>query len=141
MGGTKAGDLSTLRTARIYARLRELLVSSSCESAQVAWSWPITVVASSSFQGMAHGRSNSTLFNAGGAITVKDTLASPYLSGLEHSFSMANALELNVLGSDVQLPPSISGTVGNTARPRYKREIEGVQRGMVRCSRSTSTDT
>jgi len=41
---------------------------------------------------------DSTLFNAGGNIAENDTLASPYPPGQEHVFSATDALELNVLG-------------------------------------------
>ena len=46
---------------------------------------------------------DSTLFSAGGAIGVNDTLAAPYSPGLEHVFSPTDALEVNVLGFDVNV--------------------------------------
>ena len=47
---------------------------------------------------------DSTLFNAGGGtIGVNDTLSNPYPPGLEHVFSPTDALELNVLGFDVNM--------------------------------------
>src|SRR5208337_344645 len=44
---------------------------------------------------------DSTLFAAGGAIAENDTLAAPYSYGQEHMFSAIDALELNVLGFNV----------------------------------------
>jgi hypothetical protein len=63
---------------------------------------------------------DSTLFNAGGPIDVNDTLAAPYPRGLKHVFSLTDALELNVLGFDVNtIPPlfthfSVQDTTTNT---------------------------
>jgi hypothetical protein len=44
---------------------------------------------------------DSTLFNAGGNIAINDTLAAPYSLGQGHAFSATDALELNVLGFNV----------------------------------------
>src|SRR5208337_1588956 len=44
---------------------------------------------------------DSTLFAAGGAIAENDTLAAPYSYGQEHMFSAIDALQLNVLGFNV----------------------------------------
>ncbi len=51
---------------------------------------------------------DSTLFNAGGPIGITDTLAAPYPPGLKHVFSLTDALELNVLGFDVNMPTNFS---------------------------------
>jgi hypothetical protein len=57
---------------------------------------------------------DSTLFNAGGPIGINDTLAAPYPPGQEHVFSMTDALELNVLGFDVNTLPTTNFSVLDT---------------------------
>jgi hypothetical protein len=57
---------------------------------------------------------DSTLFNAGGAIGINDTLAAPYPPGLEHVFSPTDALELNVLGFEVNTLPTTNFSVLDT---------------------------
>jgi hypothetical protein len=58
---------------------------------------------------------DSTLFSAGvGAVGVNDTLVIPYSAGLEHVLSQTDALELNVLGFDVNTLPTTSFSVLDT---------------------------
>jgi hypothetical protein len=57
---------------------------------------------------------DSTLFNAEEPIGINDTLAAPYPPGLEHVFSPTDALELNVLGFDVDTLPTTNFSVLDT---------------------------
>jgi hypothetical protein len=58
---------------------------------------------------------DSTLFDAESPIDVNDTLAIPYLPGVDHTFSPTDALELNVLGFEVNLSVVSAITAGQAA--------------------------
>jgi hypothetical protein len=75
---------------------------------------------------------DSTLFNAAGAIGITDTLAAPYPPGIEHVFSLTDALELNVLGFDVNMPTNFSvlDTTTNTPLQTNGTQYSGPVAGL-----------
>jgi hypothetical protein len=103
--GTPSGGSTALMLFRYSAPgVRELTVNSDGITTPAAY---FSIDGGQTNLGNYLTSGDSTLFSAGGPIDVTDALAAPYLRGLEHMFSLTDALELNVLGFDVNTIPSL----------------------------------
>ena len=115
-----SGRRRAARTAFMLFRysapgVRELAVQSrrshhSCRIFLNRW-WPDESKEAISLAGTLHYSTWRAPFG------ITDTLAAPYPPGLEHVFSLTDALELNALGFDVNMPTNFSvlDTTTNTA--------------------------
>ena len=103
--GTPSGGSTAFMLFRYSAPgVRELTVNSDGTTTPAAY---FSIDGGQTNLGNYRTSGDSTLFNAGGPVDVNDTLAAPYPPGLEHMFSLTDALELNVLGFDVNTNPPL----------------------------------